>query len=263
MALARDCNGVIINADSQQVYRDLRILTARPSAEEESRAPHKLYGFVDADQPFSAGIWLRYARMEIDWARSQGHTPIVCGGTGLYLKTLMQGIAEMPDVPDSVRQQADNDFEQMGKEAFCTRLHELDPIFFERLKVYDRQRLIRAYSIWLASGKSLSWWQSREVTPPYPADNFQLHIINLPRDELYARCDQRLRLMVDQGALDEVKHMQSLHIAPDLPIMKTIGIREFSDYLQGNCMLEDAIQTAQQATRNYAKRQMTWLRTQM
>lgn len=253
-------DGVIINADSQQVYADLRILTARPSPDEEARAPHKLYGFMGAQEHCSAGKWLRLAKMEIDWALSQGKTPIVVGGTGLYLKALMQGIAEIPAIDAAVRQQAQNDYEQMGKEAFSERLRHVDPAFFERLKIHDRQRLIRAYEVWLGSGRPLSFWQAQQAAPAYPAQQFTLEIIELPRPELYARCDRRVLAMIEQGAVEEIRQAAPYH-SPYLA--KIIGVGELSAYLENEITIDAAIAAMQQATRNYAKRQVTWFRHQL
>ncbi|MEZ5691273.1 MAG: tRNA (adenosine(37)-N6)-dimethylallyltransferase MiaA [Rickettsiales bacterium] len=263
LSLAQKTASVIINADSQQVYSDLRILTARPTPEEEAIITHKLYGIMAAHESCSAGIWLRYAKMEIDWARTQGITPIIVGGTGLYIKALTQGIAEIPDIDETVRAQAINDYEEMGKEAFSERLKAVDPEFFTRLKVYDKQRLIRAYEVWLGSGKSLSWWQSREVVAPYSTDELEITKIELPREELYKRCDSRFDKMIEQGALEEVKNIKLLKLPDNLPIMKTIGVRELSSHLQGECALEQAIEKCKTLTRNYAKRQMTWFRHQL
>ncbi len=263
ISLAQKNPSVIINADSQQVYSDLRILTARPSPQEEEQIAHKLYGTMAAHESCSAGIWLRHAKMEIDWARSQDITPIIVGGTGLYIKALTQGIAEIPDIDASIRAQAESDYEQMGKEAFSERLRAVDPEFFIRLKVYDRQRLVRAYEVWLGSGKSLSWWQSRTVLPPYTAEEIEIHKIELPREELYKRCDERFLKMLDAGALEEVGQLMALNLPDNLPIMKTIGIRELSAYLRGETSLNEAIELCQIATRQYAKRQMTWFRGQV
>ncbi len=263
LSLAQKIGGVIINADSQQIYSDLRILTARPSPQEEASVPHKLYGTMAAHENCSAGIWLRHAKMEIDWARSQNITPIVVGGTGLYIKALTQGIAEIPDIDASIRAQAISDYEQMGKEAFSERLLAIDPAFFERLKVYDKQRLVRAYEVWLGSGKSLSWWQSREVAAPYQAEEFELSKIELPREELYKRCNTRFVQMLEAGALEEVKQLMTLNLPDNLPIMKTIGVRELASYLHGEINLDEAIELCQTATRQYAKRQMTWFRGQV
>ncbi|MDE3016269.1 MAG: tRNA (adenosine(37)-N6)-dimethylallyltransferase MiaA, partial [Pseudomonadota bacterium] len=204
LSIAEKTGGVIINADSQQLYRELPILTARPSPQEEARISHRLYGIVSASDGCSAGKWLTLARMEIDWARSQGKQPVVVGGTGLYLKALMQGIADIPAIPPQTRAQAVSDYEQMGREAFASRLREVDAGFFERLKAYDRQRLIRAWEVWLSTGRPLSWWQGQGAVPPYPAGAFELRKVELPRDEIYRRCDARFLKMVEQGAVEEV-----------------------------------------------------------
>jgi tRNA dimethylallyltransferase len=169
--------------------------------EEEALTPHRLYGAISASEPCSVGAWLNYAKMEIDWARSQGKTPIVTGGTGLYLKALMEGIAEIPEIDPAIRQQAASDYNSMGKDAFAERLRAVDPQFFERLKVYDRQRLLRAYEVWLGTGKSLSWWQSQGAVPPYAAEDFEIIKVELPREELYQRCDARFLKMIEAGAV--------------------------------------------------------------
>ncbi len=263
LSLAQKNKSVIINADSQQVYSDLRILTARPTPAEEATAPHKLYGALAASENCSAGWWQTHAKMEIDWARANGITPIVVGGTGLYIKALVSGIADIPDIPESIRAQATSDYEEMGKEAFCKRLRAIDPAFFERLKVYDKQRLVRAYEVWLGSGKSLSWWQAQELNPPYHPDEIEITKIELPREEIYRRCNERFLKMVDDGAIAEVKQLMEQNLPDNLPIMKTIGVRELAAYLRGDCSLTQAIEKCQVATRNYAKRQMTWFRHQI
>ena len=145
--------------------------------------------------------------MEIDWALAQGALPIITGGTGLYLKALLQGIADIPTIDPMIRAQSAADYEQMGKEAFAARLREVDPGFFERLKVYDKQRLIRAYEVWLGSGRPLSWWQQQAAEPPYPAEHFSVYQIDIPREELYRRCDERFAAMIEQGAVEEVRNL--------------------------------------------------------
>ena len=263
LSLAQKQNGVIINADSQQLYRDLRILTARPTPEEEAQAPHKLYGTLNGQDACSAGQWLNLVRMEIDWARKQGQLPIVVGGTGLYIKALISGIATMPDIPASIRAQAISDYDAMGKDAFADRLKWVDPEFFTRLKTYDRQRLTRAWEVWLGSGKPLSWWHAQPTTPPYPPEDITLQIVTIPREDLYARCNARFETMIGQGAIEEVQQLQSLNLPETVPIMKSVGVPELSAYLRGETTLETAIATAQQATRHYAKRQLTWYRNQL
>lgn len=262
MSLAEQRGGVIINADSQQLFCDLPILTARPTAEDEARATHRLYGVLGADESPSAGKWLKLAKMEIDWALAEKKTPMVVGGTGLYLKALMQGIAEMPDIPPEVRVQSASDFAAMGKEAFAARLKEVDPEFFDRLKVYDRQRLVRAWEIWLGTGKPLSFWQGQKAVPFYPSENFELIKVELPREELYRRCDARFIKMVEQGAVEEVKALGAGGEGREA-ILKVIGVSELSAYIRAEISLDEAIKKAQQATRNYAKRQMTWFKHQM
>ncbi len=197
LSLAQKNESVIINADSQQVYSDLRVLTARPTLAEEAILPHKLYGVLAASENCSAGWWQTHAKMEIDWARSNGITPIIVGGTGLYIKALTSGIAEIPDIAEPVRAQSISDYEEMGKEAFCERLRAIDPAFFERLKVYDKQRLVRAYEVWLGSGKSLTWWQARELKPPYRPEEIEIIKVELPREEIYRRCNERFLKMID------------------------------------------------------------------
>jgi len=254
---------VIINADSQQLFKDLPILTARPTLEEEARAPHKLYGLLNANESPSAGKWLKWAKMEIDWALGEGRLPIVVGGTGLYLKALMQGLAEIPEIDAAVTNQAANDYEAMGKAAFEERLRVVDPAFFERLKVYDKQRLIRAYAVWLGSGKPLSFWQQQEQKPFYSADYFEVEMTLIEREELYRRCDARFVKMVEQGAVEEVAELVSSLQSPVSSLEKIIGFRELTAHLRGELTIEQAIQKAQQSTRNYAKRQMTWFRHQL
>lgn len=264
LSVAARCDGVIINADSQQLYRDLPILTARPTEAEQAGIPHKLYGILGADEQASAGKWLRFAKMEIDWAHSQGLTPIVTGGTGLYIKALMEGIAEVPEIDEAVRQQAENDYEAMGKEAFSDRLRAVDPEFFERLKVYDRQRLLRAYEVWLGTGKSLSWWQGRGNVRPYPEAEFEVIKVELPREEIYRRCDARFLKMIERGAVEEVAAIFTNHQPPTTNhLSKIIGVPEILAYLRGEQSLDQSVKIAQQMTRNYAKRQMTWLRNQL
>ena len=263
LSVAAEYNGVIINADSQQLYRDLPILTARPTEAEQAGIPHKLYGILEADEQASTGKWLRFAKMEIDWAHSQGLTPIVVGGTGLYIKALMEGIAEVPEIDKDVRQQAENDYEVMGKDAFSERLRAVDPEFFERLKVYDRQRLLRAYEVWLGTGKSLSWWQARGNVRPYPDAEFAVTKVELPREEIYRRCDARFLAMMEKGAVEEVKALFPDYREPQSHLAKIIGVREILMYLRGEQSLDQSVKQAQQATRNYAKRQLTWLRNQL
>lgn len=256
-------NSVIINADSQQMYRELAILSARPTAQEESQVPHKLYGSLNATDTCSAGSWLALARMEIDWALAQNHTPIVVGGTGLYINALLKGIAAIPEIDPAVKQQARSDMTAMGHDAYYERLCAVDPVLGAKLRPSDTQRLVRAYEVWLGTGKALSWWQARKVIPPYPQALFTLYVMDMDRQQLYARCNQRFERMMEQGAVQEVQYLLSLNLSMDYPIMKSVGVRELSAFIRAEISKEAAIAAAQQATRNYAKRQLTWFRHQL
>lgn len=254
---------MVINADSQQVYAELPILTAQPGPQELARAPHRLYGCLSAQEPCSVGTWLRLAQMEIDWALGQGMPAIVVGGTGLYLKALLEGIAEIPAIPPEVRLQAENDLAAMGREAFHQRLQAVDPVLGIKLFPGDTQRILRAYAVWLGSGKPLSWWQSHAKKPIYNREQFELFHVKHERAELYRRIDARFIAMINNGAVQEVENLLMQHLPTTLPAMRIIGVPELSAYLRGEISLEAATARAQQATRNYAKRQLTWFNHQL
>jgi len=262
LALAERLNGVVINADSMQVYDTLRIVTARPSAEDEARAPHRLYGVLDPAELCSAGRWRAMAVAEMEAAWAAGQLPVVVGGTGLYLRALVQGLSPIPDIPDATRQAARALFEQMGNEAFHALLASRDPVSAARLHPGNSQRLVRAWEVLEATGRTLADWQA---VPPVDALDaaFYSIVIAPERDALYEGCDRRFRLMIEQGALEEVKALLARRLDPALPAMKALGVPELAAYLDGRVTLEQAIAQAQQTTRNYAKRQSTWFRHQL
>jgi tRNA dimethylallyltransferase len=253
LALAEKLNGVVINADSMQVYSTLRIVTARPSEEDEARVPHRLYGVLGPSELCSAGRWrsLAVAEMEAVWA--DGKLPVVCGGTGLYIRSLMQGLSPIPDIPEDVRNAARALFEQMGNQAFHEMLATRDPVISARLHPGNSQQ---------ATGRTLSDWQAEPPTDALDASFYAVSIAP-EREALYEGCDRRFRLMMEQGALEEVKAIVAMNLDPALPAMKALGVPELAAYLAGNCSLEEAIRRAQQTTRNYAKRQLTWFRHQL
>lgn len=261
--VAQKIGAVIINADAMQVYRDLNVLTARPSAEDEALAPHRLYGFLPSHEASSAGKWLRWAKMEIDWALSAGKPALVVGGTGLYLKTLLEGIADIPDVSDAVRTQAESDWEAMGAQAFHDRLCWADPVLGPTLKPGDKQRNIRAYAVWLETAKPLSWWQEQGKDAPYPDKEIKVFQMDVERRALYARADARFEAMMEHGAVEEVEALLALKLPASLPVMRAVGVPEISAWINGEISKEEAVAKAQQATRNYIKRQQTWLRHQL
>jgi len=259
-AVAQEWNGTVINADSMQVYRDLALLTARPGEAELTAAPHRLYGILPALESCSAGRWRQLAVGEVEAALAAGRLPVLAGGTGLYLKAFAEGLNEIPAVPAAVRRTARRDLEVMGGEAFHARLAESDPVMAGRLAAGDSQRLLRAWEVLQATGRSLAEWQAEPLTPaPYRC----LKVCLLPpREAIYAACDARLEAMLGQGLLDEVEALLAQDLAPSLPAMKAVGVPEFAAYLAGQTSLEAALAKAQQATRRYAKRQLTWLRHQ-
>jgi tRNA dimethylallyltransferase len=250
--------GTVVNADSMQVYRDLRILTARPGPAEEARAPHRLYGVLDGAELCSAARWREMALAEIAAAA----VPIVVGGTGLYLRALLEGLAPVPAIPAALRAEARALHEALGGTAFRARLAERDPEGAARLHAGDTQRLVRAYEVVLATGRPLADWQRAQVktAPAFPV----LALVLLPpRAPLYETCDRRLAAMLAAGALDEVGGLLARRLDPALPIMKALGVPAFARHLRGEISLEEALRLAQAATRHYAKRQTTWFRHQL
>ena len=266
-ALALDAavafSGTVINADSMQVYRELRILTARPAPADEDLAPHRLFGLLSANERCSAGRWLDLAAAAIDEARAAGRLPIVVGGTGLYLRALLEGLAPVPEIADAVRAKARALHERLGAEAFHAELARIDPEMARRLPAADRQRLIRAYEVVVATGRSLAEWQRQEIRRPPVAGRFATIVLDPPRDVLYAAIDARFERMIEAGAVDEVAALEKLNLDPGLPAAKALGVAPLRRYLRGETGLDEARAAAQQASRNYAKRQCTWLGNQM
>ena len=261
LAVAEEFRGTVINADSMQVYRDLAVLTARPGAEELARVPHRLFGVLDASELCSAARWLALAEGEIADAAREGRLPVVVGGTGLYLKALLKGLAPVPEIPADVRRATRALQRELGSAKFHAVLAERDPDAAARLNPGDTQRLIRAYEVVAATGRSLLDWQRAQTRHARPG--VAAVLLLPPRDILYAAIDARFEAMVGAGGLDEVRAIMVRSLAPDLPILKAVGLRELARYLRGEITLPAAIGEAQQASRRYAKRQMTWLRTQM
>jgi tRNA dimethylallyltransferase len=261
LALAEELAGVVINADSLQVYRDLPVLTAQPGAAERRRAPHRLYGVIDAAERCSAGRWRALAGAEIERAQAQRRVAILAGGTGLYLRALLEGLAPVPPVPAAGRAAARALHARLGGAAFREALAALDPEGAERLLASDTQRLIRAYEVAMATGRPLSAWQ-RDPAPP-TALRAAAVLLLPPRAALYAACDARLLAMIEAGALAEVEALLARQLDPSLPAMKAVGVRELGDLLAGRRSREAAIAAAQQATRRFAKRQYTWFRHQL
>ncbi len=253
--------GIVLNADSMQLYADVPILTARPGADDLARAEHVLYGHLGPRDLWSAGDWLRAATPYLEAALAGGKPVCVVGGTGLYFNSLVFGLAEIPEISEPVRLKARAAYGEMGEAPFREMLKGFDPAAEARIMANDQQRLSRAYEVWLETGTALSDWQ-RQTTAGLSDTSYALEVLRPDRAWLYARCDERLKLMLDQGALDEVADLMTHGLKDDWPIMRVLGLREVSAHLRGEMTMAAALPLAQQKTRNYAKRQMTWFRNQ-
>ena len=260
--VAERLDGVVINADSLQLYADLEILTARPESDLLDQAPHRLYGVLPAGQAGSAAWWRAAALAEIQAAHAAGRTPIVTGGTGLYLKALMEGLSPLPVADMAARERATALYTELGGEAFRAELAGRDPASAARLNPGDRQRLIRAWEVLESTGIPLSAWQARPLEPGHDLSFRTIGVVP-PRDILYERIDRRFAAMLDRGALDEAARFAALGLPLTLPANKALGLPELRRHLSGEIGIDEAVSRAQQASRNYAKRQMTWFRHQM
>ena len=254
LALAQQIHGVIVNADSAQIYRDLKILSAAPSQEERERVEHRLYGIQDAALPCSAADWSEMARREIATIQGSRRTPILVGGTGLYLRTLLEGIAPVPAIDPEVRARV----REAPLDDNRVKLRTLDREAAERLKPTDTTRINRALEVILSTGRTLAEWQKQRAGGIGGGVELNPLLLLPPRAWLYARCDERFAHMIDLGAVAEVETLLARKLNPNLPAMRAIGVRELSAYLLGQTTLDEAIAAGQQATRRYAKRQYTW-----
>ncbi|WIM11732.1 MAG: tRNA dimethylallyltransferase [Enhydrobacter sp.] len=261
LALAQRRHGTVINADAMQTYDAFPILTAQPSAAERAVAPHLLYGVLPVGETLSAARWRALAETAIERSLGEGRLPVLCGGSGLYLRALMQGFAEIPSVPAGLRAQANEDWLRLGPAIFRARLAEHDPEIVARLAPGDRQRHVRAWEVWQATGRPLSDWQEGQV-PPAPW-RFALILLAPERAWLRDRIAARFDAMLRAGMLDEVRAVFDRHPDPSWPGLKAHGAPELFRYFRGELTLEEARRIAIDHTRQYAKRQMTWFRHQL
>ena len=263
LQLAQRTGGVVINTDSMQVYRDLRIITARPTPEEEARVRHRLYGHVDAAVNFSAGSWVADAARVLAEARLEKTLPIFVGGSGLYFKALTRGLSAVPPIPPEIREAVRARLERDGVEALHAELRLRDPVSAERLKPRDRTRIARALEVVEATGRSLTDWHRDGLPPLLPPGTFSALFLAPERDALYARIDARFDAMLKAGALEEVAALASRRLDPLLPAMKAHGVPALIRHLNGEITLEEAATIGRADTRHYAKRQFTWFRHQL
>ena len=254
LRLAERIGGVIINGDSAQLYRDLPVLSATPTPKERARADHRLYGVRDGALPCSAAEWAKMARTEIAEAHSAERLPILVGWTGLYIRTLIEGLAPVPPVDPAVRSAVRSASVAENR----AKLAELDPEAAARLEPRDTARTARALEVVLSTGRPLAAWQESREGGIAAEVTLQPLILLPPRSWLYERCDRRFEEMVDRGAIDEVEGLLARRLDPSLPVMRAIGVREIAAFLSGAIGRDEMVARGQQATRNYAKRQHTW-----
>jgi tRNA dimethylallyltransferase len=259
--LAERMSGALVNTDSMQVYREARILTARPDEAALARAPHHLYGHVSVHDPYSAARYQTDAQLAMDDVRSRGMVPVFVGGSGLYFGALTEGLAEIPPVPQSVREKSRGRRAEIGAEAFFAEFAARDPETAVRLHAADAQRVLRASEVFEATGRPLSEWQQIGGTVPLAGMKLARFVLSPPRAELHRRIDLRFEQMFSAGAMDEAAQLTD--IDPALPSAKILGLRELQLVRDGNSTLEAAKSAAKTATRQYAKRQLTWFRQRM
>ena len=260
--LAKKINGEIINADSMQVYKELKILTARPLKKECSKIKHHLYGFQSVRRKFSTGKWLKLATEKISKIKKNKKIPILVGGTGLYFKALTEGLVKIPNIPIKFRNKIRNLQKQIGQKKFYKKLIKLDPSIKEKINPTDIQRSIRAYEVKVYTKKSLIEW-FKNTKSKFTEDDFFKIYIDFPRQELLFRISSRVDQMLRQGAVKEVKKFLKLKVAPEMTPNKVIGINEFKDFLNKRSDLKEVKEKITIKTRQYAKRQSTWARGQM
>jgi tRNA dimethylallyltransferase len=263
LALAEKIGGTIVNADSMQVYRDLRVITARPTPAEEARVPHRLYGHVDAGENYSVGRWCRDVGTVLAEIERQGRVAILVGGTGLYFKALTTGLAAVPPIPAEIRGQVRARMASEGAAALHGELASLDPITAQRLMVNDRSRIARALEVVLATGRSLSDWHRDGMPALVDSARAAKIFLTCERKQLVARIEARFAAMLKAGALDEVRALAARQLDPLLPAMKAHGVPWLIRHLHGEISLDQAAAGAIMDTRRYAKRQLTWFRNQM
>jgi tRNA dimethylallyltransferase len=259
--LAERHDGIIINADAMQCYAELRILTARPSLADEARVPHRLYGVLPAATPGNAAWWRQSALATLQEAREMGKTPILCGGTGMYMHALLHGIAEIPDPGAAARLESRSLLAAAGPAALHARLLAVDPETATKLRPSDSQRLARAYEVWLGTGHGLAYWQARP-TEALAGWTPRLILLDPPRPVLREAVETRLQAMLAAGALDELRDLLAKNLDPALPLMRAHGVPELTLYLNGEATLQAATTRAALATHQYTKRQATWFRHQ-
>lgn len=260
LAAAERLGGTVINADSMQVYRELKLLSARPKPDEMAVVRHDLYGTVGAAESYSVGHWLADVALAIETARGEGSLPILVGGTGLYFKALLEGLSPVPEIPAETRELWRERSQSLSAEGLHHELLVRDSVMAGRLGPNDKQRVLRALEVIEATGVSLAEWQETSGTPTLGTEGVLQLVVAPEREPLYAAIDARFDRMVEDGAIDEVRALVDLSLDPGLPAMRALGVRELAAHLAGATTLEEAVTKAKTESRRYAKRQMSWTR---
>jgi len=260
LAVAERFGGVVINADSMQVYAELRVVTNRPAPAEEARAPHRLYGFRPAREPYSTALWLADVARELAEAKAQGLLPVIVGGTGLYFKALTEGLSAIPEIPDEIRAAYRLRGQSESPEALHAELARRDAASAANIRPSDPQRIVRALEVLEATGRPLAEWQAQKGPPLLSVDEVLPVAIDMDRAAIYRRCDERFDQMIEAGAIEEARAIEALRLDPSLPAMRAVGLPPLLAHVHGEIALSEAAAQAKTATRNYAKRQLTWIR---
>lgn len=263
MQLARERDGVIVNADSMQVYDQLRVLTARPSVEDEEELPHRLYGHVDIRHSYSVAQWLGDVEAELQRIADEGKQAIIVGGTGLYFNALTMGLSPIPEVQPEIREYWRREAGRREPQDLFEELRKLDPLTAAGLRETDPQRIVRALEVFQSTGRPLADWQREKGLPLLSEGSWEGFVVAPDRNEIYARADKRFDQMIAEGALEEVRLVRDMGLDPGLPGMRALGVKALIDYLDGALALEEAVAASKTQTRQYVKRQLTWLRRYM
>lgn len=262
LRLANEFNGEIINADSMQIYHDLPILSAQPTKADKEKCPHYLYGCVNAGINYSVAEWLSECTKIINFLHQQKKIPIVVGGTGLYINSLVKGLAEIPAIEDTTKNYCQEQLAKYGYEWVYNFLATIDQQIFEKIHPNDKQRILRAYEVYTQTNITI-FAHHKQTKAPFNEGQFYYIISDLNREELYSRCDQRIKLMLKLGAVEEVKDFAKQNLNPKLSIFNTIGVKPLLQFLEKELSLDQALNLWQQETRNFAKRQVTWFKNQL
>ena len=263
LELARQRNGIVINADSMQVYHELRVLTARPTPAEEAEVPHRLYGHVAAGMRYSVGTWLRDVEAVLMEVRTAGRTAIIVGGTGLYFKALTEGLSAIPAILPEVRERVLAEAAGVASADLHARLAATDAEDAAAIRPSDRARIVRALEVFEGTGRPIAVWQRSGGAPVIAVEGAERIVLDIDRAVLHRRIADRIRKMLDEGALEEARALAALGLPADMSLMKAIGVRELLDHLAGRQSLDQAMEAMATATRRFARRQETWFRNQM